>query len=124
MLDIIDGRDLVLLFVMTWVSRFQIQLLTIQFFCFSSVTTQTIALQSAGVRPGTGQILVGPSGATGPRQQIVVASSGGQQRQIVMTTQGGGTPVRSGQILQVTPGGQQIVVSQSGLILNPQTKPQ
>ena len=31
MLDIIDGRDLVLLFVMTWVSRFQIQLLTMNF---------------------------------------------------------------------------------------------
>lgn len=87
------------------------------------MTTQTIALQTAGVRAGAGQILVAP-GTTGPRQQIVVASSGGQARQIVMTTQGGGTPVRSGQILQVTPGGPQIVVSQSGLILNPQTKQQ
>lgn len=90
------------------------------------MTTQTIALQPAGgVRAG--QFLVAPGGTSGTRQQIVVASSGhgGVSRQIVMTTQGGGTPVRPGQILQVTSqGGQQhqIVVSQSGqIILNPQT---
>jgi hypothetical protein len=91
----------------------------------SGMTTQTIALQPAGgVRAG--QFLVAPGGTSGTRQQIVVASSGhgGVSRQIVMTTQGGGTPVRPGQILQVTSqGGQhQIVVSQSGqLILNSQT---
>ena len=86
---------------------------------FSGLTTQTIALQPAGVRTGTGQILVAPGGTLGARQQIVA-------RQIVMTTQGGVNPTRPGQILQVTgQGGQQhqIVVSQSGqIILNPQTK--
>lgn len=62
-------------------------------------------------------------GGTAAGRQVVVTSSG-QPRQIVMTTQGGS--VRPGQILQVTQGGQQhqIVVSQSGLILNPQTKQQ
>ncbi len=72
------------------------------------MTTQTIALQPAGVRAGTGQFLVAPGGTSGTRQQIVVASSGhhgGVHRQIVMTTQGGGTPVRAGQILQVTGSG-------------------
>ena len=92
---------------------------------------QTIALQPGAVRntPG-GQIVVGsPQGAQNMRQQIVVASAAGSQqlqsgsaRQIIMTQ--GGTPVRSGQILQVTGAGgqvQQIVVSQSGqIILSPQ----
>ena len=56
-----------------------------------------------------------------------VSAGAGMTRHIVMTHGGaaGGTPVRSGQILQVTgQGGQQhqIVVSQSGqIILNPNT---
>ena len=59
----------------------------------------------------------------------MASAAGGQpiqgSRQIIMTHQGGtGTPVRSGQILQVTGAGgqvQQIVVSQSGqIILSPQ----
>ena len=89
------------------------------------MTTQTIALQPAGVRPGTSHILVAPG--SGARQQIMMASSGGPHvRQIVMTTQGGGTPGRSGQILQVTgQNAHQIVVSQSGqLLFNQQTKQQ
>lgn len=92
---------------------------------------QTIALQPGTVRTPGGQIVVGsPQGAQNLRQQIVVASAAGGQpiqgsRQIIMTHQGGtGTPVRSGQILQVTGAGgqvQQIVVSQSGqIILSPQ----
>ena len=60
----------------------------------------------------------------------MASAAGGQQlqgggRQIIMTQ--GGTPVRSGQILQVTGTGgqvQQIVVSQSGqIILSPQPQP-
>ena len=91
-------------------------------------------MQPGGVaRTPGGQIVVGsPQGAQNIRQQIVVASAaGGQQlqgggRQIIMTQ--GGTPVRSGQILQVTGAGgqvQQIVVSQSGqIILSPQPQQQ
>ena len=93
---------------------------------------QRLALQPGVTRTPGGQIVVGsPQGAQNIRQQIVVASAaGGQQlqgggRQIIMTQ--GGTPVRSGQILQVTGAGgqvQQIVVSQSGqIILSPQPQP-
>ena len=108
---------------------------------------QTIALNAAastGIRTA-GQIVMSQGGMTNTtnsaavaarQQQIVVATSaphpagnatGGLTRHIVMT-HSGGTPVRSGQILQVTGQGghqHQIVVSQSGqIILNPSSSKQ
>ena len=97
---------------------------------------QTAVLRPKQLPPGQQRIVklvTAPQGAQNIRQQKVVASAagGGQQRQgggpqIILTQ--GGTPVRSGQILQVTGAGghvQQIVVSQSGqIILSPQPQQQ
>merc|ERR1719270_1171264 len=75
---------------------------------------------AAAAARGQQQIVV----ATSTPHQVASGATGaaGLTRHIVMT-HSGGTPVRSGQILQVTgQGGQQhqIVVSQSGqIILNP-----
>ena len=88
----------------------------------AAVTGPQVRLSGAGPR------LVTSSPMAGQQRQVVVATGAGQAagqqgvtRQIVMSQ--GGTPVRSGQILQVTgTGGQQhqIVVSQSGqFIINP-----
>jgi len=102
----------------------------------SAVTSTTNSVVSGG--GGAAAAAAGAPSAAGRQQQIVVATSsphpvvtgaaaGMQTRHIVMT-HSGGTPVRSGQILQVTgQGGQQhqIVVSQSGqIILNPSSSKQ